>query len=129
MEAEEARTESKRLKAELETSNSCAKGEGEEGTVQGESDAEIARLRKKIAELEERETDAGIDTETGEEDEIDESDRLRTELRQAREEAAVRTAGLETQLADKEVRIPCDGLLFCVFRLAPISIGAAVDFQ
>lgn len=109
VEAEEARTESKRLEAELETSNLRVntsahgnKGEEEEDTIQGKSDAEIARLREKIAELEER------DTETGEEDDDAESDRLRTELRQAREEAATRTAGLETQLADKEVRILCD---------------------
>lgn len=36
---------------------------------------------------------------------VEERNRLRAELQQAREDAAVRTAGLETQLADKEVRL------------------------
>lgn len=35
---------------------------------------------------------------------VEERDRLRSELRQARHEAGVRTAALETQLADTEVR-------------------------
>ena len=124
------------------------------GAARRDSHAEIMRLRKKIVELERsREVDlqgvveavgGGAEgrwqrsddnherkLETGEaESELEaecgdeEMDRLRAELRRAREEAAARAAGLETQLADKEVRsiMPHFSLRSCLGWATVINI-------
>lgn len=106
----EAREEISRLHktiAELEGALKVNGGDGGGGDGGGSGGRWAGRGTDFIANGDEDGAEGG-DGETAEttEEVIVERNRLRKELRQARKEAATRAAGLEMQLADKEVRVP-----------------------
>lgn len=108
----EAREEISRLHKTIEEledalkANSGSGGDGESGGGGGRGEGRGTDHDKDRSGDQDGAGEADGETAETTKEVIEERGRLRTDLRQARKEAATRAAGLEMQLADKEVRVP-----------------------